>query len=127
MVGELYRRHIKPMRSGKDNFEVKRYNLCRSVLIRNYFWIVARYYDIAMVFVNEKFPVLELFYQSGFALQSWYLDQLHVGQIELDTEIKCYPNPTNDFLYIDGLNQLNEYNVKLLDAVGNQIHGCKNW
>ena len=76
--------------------------------------------------VNEKFPVLEVSYQSGFALQSWYLDQLHVGQIELDNEIKCYPNPTNDFLYIDGLNQLNEYNVKLLDAVGNQIHGCKN-
>ena len=49
--------------------------------------------------VNEKFPVLELSYQSGFALQSWYLDQLHVGQIELYTEIKCYPNPTNDFNY----------------------------
>ena len=75
---------------------------------------------------NEKFPVLEVSYQSGFVLQSWYLDQLHVGQRELETEINCYPNPANDFLIIDGLTHLNEYNIKLLDAVGNQIHNCNN-
>ena len=76
--------------------------------------------------INEEFPVLEVSYQSGFPVQSWYLDQLHVGQIELDNEIKCYPNPANDIIYLEGLHQLNGYSVELLDAVGNKIHACKN-
>ena len=74
--------------------------------------------------LNEGFPVLEVSFQGGFPIQSWYLDQLHVGVNETETDIICYPNPTSGRVFVNANNLSKGFIVELLDGVGNQIFSC---
>ena len=75
--------------------------------------------------LNEGFPVLEVSFQGGFPIQSWYLDQLHVGVNDKETDITCYPNPTTDRVSFNANNLSKGFIVELLDGVGNQIFSCE--
>ena len=75
--------------------------------------------------LNEGFPVLEVSYQGGFLIQSWYLDQLHVGVNHKKTDITCYPNPTTGRVYFYVNNLPKGFEIQLLDWSGNQIFSCE--
>ena len=75
--------------------------------------------------LNEGFPVLEVSYQGGFPIQSWYLDQLHVGVNHKETDLTCYPNPTTGRVYFNADNLHKGFEIQLLDWSGNQIFSCE--
>ena len=75
--------------------------------------------------LNEGFPVLEVSFQGGFPIQSWYLDQLHVGVKDKETDITCYPNPTTDYLNIKISGSPN-FNLNIYDLNGKLLKSEKN-
>ena len=75
--------------------------------------------------LNEGFPVLEVSFQGGFPIQTWYLDQLHVGVDNKVNNLTCYPNPTTGRVYFNTENLPKGFRVELFDGLGNQIFSCE--
>ncbi len=76
--------------------------------------------------LNEGFPVLEVAFQGGFPIQSWYLDQLHVGNRLMEVKLACYPNPTHGKVHFELTNTALRFNITLFDELGKQILSCED-